>query len=124
MMSPSASSDSVYKILIVDDDIHTRSALVRLLSEKAVVSAASGAYEALDILGQGRFDAVLTDYKMPERDGVWLLAQVRSLHPAVRRFLISGLLPSNVEQLVEGGLVHKAVDRTWPRDEILSLVGS
>ena len=111
-------------MLIVDDDTHTRSALVRLLSEKAAVSAASGAYEALDLLGREDFDAVLTDYKMPDRDGVWLLAQIRSLYPTVRRFLISGLLPSNVEQLVDGGLVHKAVDRSSPRDSILSLVGS
>ncbi|MDD5307989.1 MAG: response regulator [Deltaproteobacteria bacterium] len=123
-MDKDTSRNERYRILIVDDEDKTRLSLVRLFSERAEVSSVSNADEALGLLEQGGFDAVLTDYRMPGRDGIWLLAQVRSRYPAVKRFLISGLLPKNINQLIEDGSVHRAVDRLSARDQILSLVES
>ncbi len=57
-------------ILIVDDEPDIRDALAEILggARGRVVTAASGS-EALDRLAEESFDAILTDVRMPDRDG-------------------------------------------------------
>jgi len=50
----------------------------------------SSSKEALDILGSGSFDVIVSDLRMPEMDGMQLLAEVKSKHPQVVRIILSG----------------------------------
>ena len=60
------------RILIVDDDVAVVRSLARLLRRFDVTTATS-ATEALDLVRQGPpFALVLTDLRMPRRDGLWL----------------------------------------------------
>src|SRR5579859_3638918 len=45
---------------------------------------------ALKLLGQTRFDVVVSDMQMPGMDGIQLLAEVRKIHPETSRIIISG----------------------------------
>ncbi|MDR1043928.1 MAG: sigma-54 dependent transcriptional regulator [Candidatus Adiutrix sp.] len=69
-------------ILIVDDEGHIRKILSIMLGKRGYRCrlAASG-QEALAILGQEEFDAVLTDLKMPGLDGLELLARIKGENP-------------------------------------------
>lgn len=50
----------------------------------------SSSKEALDILSTGSFDVIVSDLRMPEMDGMQLLAEVKSKHPQVVRIILSG----------------------------------
>jgi CheY-like chemotaxis protein len=69
-------------VLLVDDSPEVREALIVVLErEGAVVTAACTAEQALDLLQQLRPDVLLSDLEMPDKDGYWLIGQVRSLAP-------------------------------------------
>ncbi len=63
------------KVLIVEDEVVLRKHLARLLVRQGyeVATAASRA-EALDELGRGSFEALLLDVRLPDGDGLDLLA--------------------------------------------------
>ena len=73
-----AVSPHVCRVLVVDDDSLVRSRLSALLSvaRYQVEVAASGA-EALRVLADSPCDIVLTDWHMPDMDGLALCRQVR-----------------------------------------------
>ena len=70
-------------VLVVDDSPVIRDLLtVTLESEGATVTAVSTAEHALALLEQLRPDVLLSDLEMPDKDGYWLIGQVRALAPA------------------------------------------
>ena len=75
---PSRPSKPAIRVLVVDDDASARAALVRLLEQDgySVESAESGA-KALVLASERAPDVVVTDFKMPEMDGVVLLGKLK-----------------------------------------------
>jgi CheY-like chemotaxis protein len=71
------------RILVADDEPAVRDALKMLLKidEHTVTEARDGA-EALDLVAQGKFDLVITDYEMPRMKGSELAVRVKKLCPA------------------------------------------
>ncbi len=66
------------KILLVDDDDKVLTVLVRALGTAGVtVSTASTGAQALEILSQQSFDAVVSDIQMPGMSGLKLLRAIR-----------------------------------------------
>jgi len=63
------------KILVVDDEPHTRRVLaLNLRQEHHEVTECAGVQEAKKTIKAGDFDAILTDQKMPDGDGLQVLA--------------------------------------------------
>jgi DNA-binding NtrC family response regulator len=74
----------VGRILIVDDERNLRRILAaNLLQEHHTVSEASGVTEAKAALSATQFDAVITDQKMPDGEGLEVLAFARESDPAL-----------------------------------------
>jgi CheY-like chemotaxis protein len=71
-------------ILVVDDEIEVAEVLAEMLEADGhqVERAANGA-QALERLGTGRYDLVLTDLKMPELDGPGLYREVERRDPGL-----------------------------------------
>ena len=66
------------KILVVDDTEDARDLVAHILELcGATVTTASSAAEALALLGQRRFDALISDIEMPAQDGYSLIKQWR-----------------------------------------------
>lgn len=81
-------------ILIVDDQKHIRDGLQAMLRQfplpiDNLYSAANG-LEALDILRQHQVNLVITDIRMPDMDGLTLMAQTKEEHINVDYLIISG----------------------------------
>ena len=78
-------------ILIVDDYENVREVVSRMLAESGfqVQTACSGA-EALNLLAESPFGLVLTDFNMPEMDGLTLAAKIKTLSPATPVILMTG----------------------------------
>ena len=80
MVEPAPSEPT--KILIVDDDTSVRDVISVLLSEEGYVcTAVNSAEAALDATRQAEFPLVISDVRMPGRDGFWLLERMRDAHP-------------------------------------------
>jgi len=69
-------------ILVVDDKDSVRKMLSEtLLAEGHEVETAKNGHTAIEKARQGRFDVVLTDLKMPEMDGLEVLARIKEADP-------------------------------------------
>src|SRR5579863_5833336 len=72
------------KILIVDDEPHLRRILIsNLKQEHHEVIEAAGVNDARGALGDHTFDAVITDQKMADGEGLDVLAAAREADPAL-----------------------------------------
>ena len=88
------------KLLVVDDDSLIRRSLAEMLrGEGYAVSEASTGAEALRVFAQVAPDLVITDFNMPEVDGLQLLRELRARKPELPVILVTGY--GTVEQAVE-----------------------
>ena len=70
------------RILIVDDDESVRDVISVLLTEEGYACVvASGAEMALELAAQEDTPLVISDMKMPGKDGIWLLEHLRERFP-------------------------------------------
>jgi CheY-like chemotaxis protein len=79
------------KILVVDDSPVDRRRAEKLLAKDSnltVLSAPNGR-QALELMARDLPDLVLTDMQMPEMDGLQLVEEIRSRHPAVPVILMT-----------------------------------
>src|SRR5215468_12583720 len=70
------------QLLLVEDDNAMREMLESLFRQEGyVVSEASSASAALELVRQTDFDVVLSDIKMPGKSGLELVGELRELRP-------------------------------------------
>lgn len=84
----------MYSVLVVDDEIRQREAVIRNVDwQRAgfeVVGDAENGIEALDQLEKFEPDLVLTDIKMPLMTGLELAKKAREIRPATKFVILSG----------------------------------
>src|SRR2546422_5203838 len=85
-MSSNSSRDDVFLggvgVLVVDDSGPVRGLMTEILEHYgATVTTVNSAYEALEILPHERPDVLVSDLEMPDKDGYWLIGQIRGLPP-------------------------------------------
>ncbi|WP_028313577.1 sigma-54-dependent transcriptional regulator [Desulfatibacillum aliphaticivorans] len=80
------------RLLIVDDEPDMLHLLKRSLEPDldCVVETAASGLEAMEILGQDRFDLILADIKMPKMDGLELLEKVQAQYPDQTMVMMTG----------------------------------
>src|SRR5678809_414134 len=66
-------------LLIVDDEKPTREGLRAALEERYDVYVAEDAATGMSLLEQEHFDVLLTDFRLPNEDGMKLIARAKSL---------------------------------------------
>jgi len=83
------------RILLVDDS-HDGLVVRRALLEEFgyCVQVAATPQEGLKLFEASNFDVVVTDYRMPDMDGVELIRRMRSFKPQMRVILLSGFVES------------------------------
>jgi PleD family two-component response regulator len=79
VVSPSATEQEAWRILLVDDEPTQRLIMARLLKRAGYsVEAAGNGKEALDKIAAGDFQLMITDWEMPEMDGIALCRELRA----------------------------------------------
>jgi len=125
---------AIQKILIVDDEMIIRSFLTETLKRRNYeIKAAENGKKAIEILEKENFDLVITDMKMPKKNGLEVLRFVKENQPqalviimtaygsienavdAMKRgafhYLIKPFSPENIETVIDKANEHKRLMR-------------
>jgi len=95
-------------ILFVDDEQLLHNLVKRLFSRHGIeVTSCINATQAMDVLKKQAFDLVVTDFKMPDVDGVELLVHIRKEYPDLRVIMVTA--HANVQHAVRT-MQHGAID--------------
>jgi len=94
------------RILIVDDEAHIREMCSRVAAKLGLEwETAGNGEEAMARLGKGQFDIVLTDVRMPRKDGFELFRHVAERLPGTTVIMMTAY--GTIEQAV--GAIKKGV---------------
>src|SRR5262249_11425722 len=76
--------------LIVDDEKGMRDFLsIMLKKEGCTVTASDSADKAVDLVGKGEFDLIITDIAMPGKSGIEILKHTRAANPETPVIMIT-----------------------------------
>jgi CheY-like chemotaxis protein len=93
MKTPPAPAHPGATILLVDDNPHGMIARRVVLEELGyTVYAGMSGEEALNILQNHKVDLVITDFRMPNMDGIELIKRMRQLRAGLPIILLSGFV--------------------------------
>lgn len=117
-----AKNISKKRILVADDEAGLRSLLAKMLKKAGYeVTAVENGMEASLQIEREAFDLVLTDYAMPNIDGLELLRRIKAKHPSLPVIVISGEGPV-AEILKSGALTF--IEKPFNMKDVLTLVQS
>ncbi|HEX9704155.1 MAG TPA: response regulator [Gemmatimonadales bacterium] len=109
------------------DDSTIRNGIVPyLMSRGCDVAVTVDGLEALDALEKKRYDVVLADLELPDRDGLWLWYEAVRREPGLEgRFILSGSDPRayGLDGLVKERFLTKPLGTTEVWREVLGIVG-
>jgi len=93
------------RILVVDDEGSMRLALSEALSRAGyVVETATDGFDALKRFRKDRFNAVISDVKMPKMSGLEVLKEIKGISPQTPMIMVTayGTIENAVEAMKEG----------------------
>ncbi len=110
-------------LVVEDDDIFRRACKAVLTRSGLTVEAVGSPGEALALCQARRFDAIVSDIRMPGGDGVDLLRDVRKLDASVPFVLMTGspTVESAIDAVQHGALRY--LQKPFDIDQLLSVVG-
>jgi DNA-binding NtrC family response regulator len=80
-----------YRILFVDDDKDILTMVQQYLEMQGYdVTTVNSGLKALDLIKDEKIDIIFTDYKMPEFNGLELLAAVKQSNPEIEVIIVTG----------------------------------
>lgn len=109
------------KILIVEDDTASRILLGKILrKENHEITLVGDGFDAKDILKQDKFDAILTDWMMPNMDGLELIEFIRSsvkYNPVI--LVITALASKNAKEKVLNAGADDFISKPFTNKEVI-----
>jgi len=116
-----SSTSPAGSILIIDDEAAIRESLQTLLElEGYNVDTAATGEEGLARIGQGTFDLVLLDLALPDRDGMDLLAELRTHDSQFSVIMITAYgTVENAVKAMQAGAAN-FVQKPWDNEKLLA----
>ena len=122
----------MYRIMLVDDEINILSALKRALltipfdeldGDRPEIETFTSARQALARIGGKPVDLVISDFRMPDMNGVEFLAQVIKAQPDIVRLVLSGQADLDaVIDAINRVQIHRFIGKPWHDFELKSAV--
>lgn len=118
-MNPNKNNET---IIIVDDEEMVLTSLqsLLLLESQYNIKTFTSAKEALEFIKTNDVDLVVSDYLMPEMDGISFLIKVRELKPEVPRIILTGYADKEnaIKAINQVGL-FQYIEKPWNNEDIL-----
>src|SRR6266700_3880530 len=111
------------KILVVDDEPGIRELLTReLTTEGYCAASAANGLEALEKIGQDKYQVALCDLNMPKLGGLEALEEIRKRDPEIEVIMMTGYgtIETAVEAMKKGA--YDFVQKPFNLSEVLALV--
>ena len=106
-------------MLIVDDDTMVMDILAFEMQDLGFeVTVAYDGKEGLEHFKKGSFDVVLTDYKMPNMDGLEMVKNILAIDPNIPIVMLSGFFDSEVEEKAQSLGVLALIEKPLNPDHI------
>jgi two-component system response regulator PilR (NtrC family) len=110
-------------ILIVDDERSMREFLgIYLRREGYRIEAAQGGTEAIAALKSRAFDVVITDLRMPDADGLSILAEAKRLHPDTEVIVVTAFSTTETAIAAMKAGAHDYLTKPFKIDEVSLVV--
>lgn len=117
-------NDAVH-VLLLDDESMVVESLEALLDLETTyqVKGFTDPLAALESFSSHVYDAVVSDFLMPQIDGVEFLSRARLLQPWASRILLTGYADKRnaIRSINEVGLFHY-VEKPWDNDDLLLIL--
>ena len=112
-------------ILLVDDEemvLTSIDSFLTLETQYNVVTFIS-AKKALKYIKSNSIDLVISDYVMPEMDGITFLAKVREIKPEIPRIILTGYADKEnaIKAINEVGL-FQYIEKPWDNDDLKIII--
>lgn len=109
---------SGYTILIVDDEINILNSLCRVFRKEGYeILKTDNPIEAIETLKGHKVHLIISDYRMPEMDGVTFLREAMKLQPDAIRMVLSGFAESSaIISAINDGGIYKFITKPWEDD--------
>lgn len=114
------------RMLLVDDEINVLNALARALRQRLGVNewrieTFTNPLAALERCCDCSFDIVISDYRMPELNGVELLHALKEIAPATVRMMLSASTEfATVTTAIAEAQVFRYIAKPWHIDNLLA----
>ena len=111
----------MHNILLVDDEQNMLNALRRSLRGQAYhVEAFDHPLAALERVRVQRFDLVISDYRMPDMDGITFLHLLREIQPDCVRMVLSGYADlSALVGAINEARIFRFIAKPWSDAELM-----
>ena len=110
------------KILVLDDDeLVTRTLKLLLKAQTSYdVFLFNSASDAIEFLKENEVDLVISDFMMPEMNGIEFLSEVKKLRPSATTILLTGYADKEnaIKAINEVG-IYKYIEKPWDNDELI-----
>lgn len=110
------------KIVILDDEKMVTSSFKTLLKVEGFsdVNCFNSPFEAVEFLKNNTPDIIISDFMMPEMNGLEFLTEAKKLHPEVSMILLTGYADKEnaIKAINEIGL-YKYIEKPWDNDDLL-----
>lgn len=112
----------MYQVMLVDDEDYILKALKRTINMYTdwEVETYQDPREALRRARTTVFDAVITDYMMPEMNGLELLQELRDIQPDTIRILLTGVIDiETVMSAINKAGAFRFIPKPWDDEQLL-----
>jgi serine phosphatase RsbU (regulator of sigma subunit) len=115
-----------HKVLFVDDDPNVLAGIRRQLRRIMPIETAGSGRTALEAIdAQGPFSVVVTDYCMPEMNGIEFLTRVRQAAPETVRMLLTGSADLHAAiQAVNQGNIYRFLTKPCSPEQLVDALES
>jgi DNA-binding NtrC family response regulator len=118
-------ADDRGRIVIVDDEDMVLVALSSFfaLETQHEVLTFTRAQDALGYIEKNDIDMIISDFLMPEMDGLQFLRRARDLRPEVPRVILTGYADKEnaIKAINEVGL-YQYIEKPWNNDDLLIVI--
>ena len=111
------------RILVVDDDEDIRKVLTTILEDEGyTVESASTAKKAIERTRRKFYNLALIDIRLPDMEGIELLAKMRDTTPRMRKIIITGYptLQNAIEAVNRGANAY--ILKPFDMEEVLKTI--
>jgi len=119
------SENEDYVVMVVDDEEMVTQSIKNFLTLETdyEVLTYTSPHEALDALGNKQVDVIISDYLMPELNGIDFFLKVKELQPQATRVLLTGYADKeNAIKAINDVGLYQYIEKPWENEDLKLII--